>query len=307
MNRPLVSVLINNYNYGRYVSDAIESALGQSYENIEVIVVDDGSTDNSHVVLEKYEQDVTVHFKQNGGQASAFNKGVELSNGDVICFLDADDCFEKNKVITIIDALNSNMELEYVFDKVVRTDTNLKPMDNAIRTNETIYTDLQYAMRSGKLKGREPFIIPATSGLSFRRSIINKIFPIPESESCSMCENYMKYIAVGTSKGAFLDTRLTKQRVHGKNLFTRNKKDKSMAAKISILTGYWLGKYYPELMKFSSTQVALGLSFAMESENIEKKYYQMIIKHLRTLTFTKKCLFLLRACYYYAVNFRSTF
>lgn len=88
---PLVSIIINNYNYGRFLSEAINSALSQTYTNTEVIVVDDGSIDNSREIITKYEKSIIAIFKKNGGQASALNIGFEASNGEIIFFLDADD------------------------------------------------------------------------------------------------------------------------------------------------------------------------------------------------------------------------
>jgi glycosyltransferase involved in cell wall biosynthesis len=89
----LVSIIINNYNYGHFVSEAIDSALNQTYSQIEVIVVDDGSTDNSRKIIASYEHRITSILKENGGQASALNAGFAATQGDIICFLDADDIF----------------------------------------------------------------------------------------------------------------------------------------------------------------------------------------------------------------------
>ena len=88
---PLVSILINNYNYDRFISQAIDSALNQTYPNVEVIVVDDGSTDNSLVVIRNYRDRITPVVKNNGGQASALNAGFSICKGEIICLLDADD------------------------------------------------------------------------------------------------------------------------------------------------------------------------------------------------------------------------
>src|SRR5262245_35878004 len=78
---PLVSILINNFNYAKYLPQAIDSALSQTYQPIEVIVVDDGSTDDSQRILSRYEPQVVPILKKNGGQASAFNAGVARSAG----------------------------------------------------------------------------------------------------------------------------------------------------------------------------------------------------------------------------------
>src|SRR5215468_5551807 len=87
----LASIIISSYNYGRFLKEAIDSALNQTYPNTEVIVVDDGSTDNSREIIASYGDQVIPVLKPNGGQASAFNAGFLLSRGEVVCFLDADD------------------------------------------------------------------------------------------------------------------------------------------------------------------------------------------------------------------------
>jgi len=76
-----VSIIIDNYNYGRFLGEAIDSALAQTYPHVEVIVVDDGSTDNSREVIAKYGDRIIPVLKENGGQASAFNAGLLRPRG----------------------------------------------------------------------------------------------------------------------------------------------------------------------------------------------------------------------------------
>src|SRR6266480_1412419 len=88
---PLVSVIVTNHDYGRYLGAAVDSALTQAYSQVEVVVVDDGSTDDSREVLASFGSRVTALFQDCAGQAAAASAGFVASSGDVVIFLDADD------------------------------------------------------------------------------------------------------------------------------------------------------------------------------------------------------------------------
>src|SRR5215218_734176 len=99
MARPLTaSIIVNNYNYGRFVGNALKSALRQTYPHTEVFVVDDGSTDESRDVIAGFEHRVVTILKPNGGQASALNLAFPMTRGDVIYLLDSDDMLESEAV-----------------------------------------------------------------------------------------------------------------------------------------------------------------------------------------------------------------
>src|SRR5712692_1029705 len=92
MTKIRASIIINNCNYGQFLKAAIDSALSQTYLHKEVIVVDDGSTDNSReIIAGSYGSRIVPVLKENGGQASAFNAGFAVSRGEVVFFLDSDD------------------------------------------------------------------------------------------------------------------------------------------------------------------------------------------------------------------------
>jgi hypothetical protein len=91
---PLISVCITNHNYGLFVPAAIDSVLAQTYPNVELIVVDDGSTDDSRDVLRRYGGRLHAVFQARGGQAAAGWAGIQAAQGDVIVFLDADDTLD---------------------------------------------------------------------------------------------------------------------------------------------------------------------------------------------------------------------
>ena len=95
---PLVSVIVPNYNYGRYLRQAIESVLAQSYQRIEVLVVDDGSTDESEAAVHGYSNHVRWVRQHHEGVSAARNRGVRESRGELIAFLDADDFWAPAKL-----------------------------------------------------------------------------------------------------------------------------------------------------------------------------------------------------------------
>lgn len=97
---PRISVVIAHYNYGEYVGDAIESVLAQSRPAHEIIVVDDGSTDNSAQVLDRYKDLITLYRQDNAGVSSARNTGIRHASGEWIALLDSDDMWEPDLLAT---------------------------------------------------------------------------------------------------------------------------------------------------------------------------------------------------------------
>lgn len=97
---PLVSVVIPAYNCDRYITTAIDSVLAQTYQNVEIIVVDDGSSDSTPTILRQYGNRIRAVRQPNRGVAIARNHGISLAQGEWIAFLDADDAFLPNKLST---------------------------------------------------------------------------------------------------------------------------------------------------------------------------------------------------------------
>ena len=121
MQNPLVSVIIPVYNYDRYLGEAIESVLGQTYQHLEVIVVDDGSTDRSGEVAKSFASKGVKYCHQvNAGIGPARNKGVELAQGEFMAFLDADDRWPLEKIERQLHAFESDPALEMVFGQAVQ-------------------------------------------------------------------------------------------------------------------------------------------------------------------------------------------
>lgn len=98
--RPLVSVVVTSYNYAAFLQPCVESVLGQTYRNLELLLVDDGSTDATDQVVQRWAADPRFQYikQQHAGQATARNAGVRRSRGAVLAFLDADDCWHPTKL-----------------------------------------------------------------------------------------------------------------------------------------------------------------------------------------------------------------
>src|SRR3954447_15747865 len=100
-----VDIVVNNYNYDRFLAAAVESALAQTHPRTAVIVVDDGSSDDSRQVLAGFEERVSLVLKENGGQSSALNAGLRLCEGDVVLFLDSDDVLHPDAAAAVAAAV----------------------------------------------------------------------------------------------------------------------------------------------------------------------------------------------------------
>lgn len=114
---PLVSVIIPVYNAELYVAEAIESVLAQNYNSIEVITVDDGSTDDSEAVIKQFPS-ISYYFQSNAGISAARNLGIERAQGNFLAFLDADDIWVEDKLNLQLTAFEENPTLDIVFGHV---------------------------------------------------------------------------------------------------------------------------------------------------------------------------------------------
>jgi glycosyltransferase involved in cell wall biosynthesis len=115
-DKPLVSIIMPVHNGERYIAQAIESALKDFYRPIEVIVVDDGSSDNTAQIIEQFE-DVSYIYQDNGGVASARNKGITVSRGEIIAFMDCDDIWQPNRLTVSVSYFHQHPEIGYVLGK----------------------------------------------------------------------------------------------------------------------------------------------------------------------------------------------
>lgn len=294
ISKPLVSILINNYNYGRFLGEAIDSALKQTYSNIEVIVVDDGSTDNSRDVISTYGDRIIPILKDNGGQASAFNAGFKACKGDIICILDSDDACIPEKVMEIVEIFESDPELGWCYHTLKIFDANSHKF---LRSDPEGLPSRKIDFRSDLLAAKLPSFAPATSGLCFRRSLIKQILPMPESIT-RISDYYVKWTALGLSPGFFLSRDLVIQKVHGSNMFTLRSDNQRLDARILVLTGYWIHINFPKFKKFADKLFGIGLGLYWRTGGVESQYQDDINRYFSLISPMKKIEIYSRAYYH---------
>jgi hypothetical protein len=173
-----VDIVISNHNYGAFVIAAIESARAQSHPDVSVVVVDDGSTDDSRQLLNAYAGAVDLVLQENRGQAAALNAGLERCQGDVVIFLDADDALRPDVAARVAAALAADPE-------IARVQFGMDVIDADGLPSGATKPPPHLPLPSGDLRRAEvtyPFDIPwlPTSGNAFRRRALRRILPIPE-------------------------------------------------------------------------------------------------------------------------------
>jgi hypothetical protein len=207
---PLVSVVVNNHNYARYLADAVESGLSQTHPRTEVVVVDDGSTDGSRELLERWAGQVVPVLKENGRQASALNAGFAASSGDLVLFLDADDALEPDAAARLAAAWRPG---------VSRVHGPVLLMDGAGRlTGGRLPAD---AMPRGDLRGlvlaTGGYPSTGTTGTAWSRGCLERLMPIPEAEWAREPDVYLWLLAPFVGEIGAVDRPVARVRVHGAN------------------------------------------------------------------------------------------
>jgi glycosyltransferase involved in cell wall biosynthesis len=172
--QPLFSIIVTNYNHAPFLSAAIDSSLEQTWPEIEVIVVDDGSTDGSLAIAEAYGDRVRLIAKPNGGHPSAMNHGFTASRGDVVLFLDSDDTLAPDIIARIAevwtaDAAKAHFYLQHMTSEGV-------PVEGCVLPPSTVLPrgDLRAMVRRFGL-----YPSPPTSGNAFSRRLLRAMMPLP--------------------------------------------------------------------------------------------------------------------------------
>ncbi|MGH9124772.1 MAG: glycosyltransferase family 2 protein [Acidimicrobiales bacterium] len=207
---PLVSVVIDNYNYAEFVRDALDSARAQTYPRTEVVAVDDGSTDGSDSVIAGA-AGVRPVLKDHGGQGSALNAGFAACAGEVVIFLDADDVLAPTAAARAVSALAPDVvNVRWPMVVVDRSGTELGVMPDI----ELPEGDLGHLSAAG---GPLSFANAPLSANAWRRSMLERILPLPGSRYVTGADSYLHALAPGWGRLQTLPEPLGRWRRHERN------------------------------------------------------------------------------------------
>ncbi|MGB3238298.1 MAG: glycosyltransferase [Geitlerinemataceae cyanobacterium] len=166
---PLVSVIIPAYNGDRFIAETVETVLHQTYRNFEIVIVDDGSIDRTKEVLEPYNDRIRYIYQQNQGVAAARNRGLELTRGEFVVFLDQDDICSADKLALQVACFQENQAVGMVHSGWRRVDAEGKPIADVEMWHQVPVLDA-----AGWLQWM-PILF---SAMMFRRDVLQRVGPL---------------------------------------------------------------------------------------------------------------------------------
>jgi hypothetical protein len=210
--RPTVSIIVTNHNYADYVGEAVDSALAQTYPHCEVIVVDDGSTDDSREVLARYRDDgrVNLLYRPNGGQAAAMNTGFAASHGEIVMFVDADDALKPTAAEAVVAHWSDDLSrCQFPLEVIDRHGgyLGLHPFNEHLESGDVYW----------KIVLASYFWFIPTTGNAFARAALKPLFPLPEKPWRLCSDHYIVVLSAAFGPVRTLAEPLGCYRAHGSN------------------------------------------------------------------------------------------
>ena len=209
--QPLVSIVVTNYNYELYVGRAVESALSQTYPRLEVVVVDDGSTDGSLSTLNAFSDRVTVLRQHNQGMAASMNNGFDQSRGELVLFLDADDFLHPDCVVGVVQAATPGCSKVHWRLRLVDAD------EARMGSNPAPAWRLADGDVSAELCRTGGYSTVPTSGNCYARTALEQVMPIPEEDFHKSGDSYLNLAVVFVGPVVAIERELSSYRLHGNN------------------------------------------------------------------------------------------
>ena len=263
--------------------EAIDSCLAQSYACVEVVVVDDGSTDNSREIIREYGGRIRSVLKTNGGQASTVEAGFCASHGEILCLLDADDVFFPEKVRSVVEVFGAHPDVDWCFHALEYVNADRSRRFRVEPESAEGRHDFRESMqRTGRLR----FAHPATSGLCFRRTLFERAMPMPELRT--LADNFLKFVASGIGVGYFVGAPLGQLRVHGTNAYsdTADRPQKNAVASVEIAST--MSDRWPEFYRFTDRLMARVLGLTWHGAFLPKGEERLLRDYISALSLPRR-------------------
>lgn len=275
MTEPLVSVLIDTYNQEHFIEQAIESVLAQGLppSELEILVIDDGSTDSTAALVAKFGPRIRYICKKNAGQASAFNAAIPELHGEIIAFLDADDWWAGNKLFAVLEVFQRDPSIGMVGHAYYRcydeshTGKDLTEIVGPEKSTRITLSSCNGARQADPL--RNCF---GTSRLAIRKTILDKVPPIPE-ELIFSADAFVLTVAMAVADAYVLEEPLCFYRLHAANLYSFRSADIAKRRR-----RYTIIKKLVEILPGALAAAGVSAEIAsalLESDNLEAKQLQL--------------------------------
>lgn len=283
--KPLFSIITASYNYENYIKETIESVLSQTFSDWEMVIIDDGSKDNSIEVINSYvKNDDRIKLfchenNQNKGLIETIKLAVDKAQGEWIVFLESDDTIQNDYLKKKLEVIEKHPEVEFIFNDVqlIGAENRFKEYDNYFKTTSEIFSKNPYPKNLFKYF-KKTNLISTFSVVALKKSLFKNIdfnCPIP-----TIIDHYLWIQMAKKTKLYYLDEKLTNWRLHEKSYITRFKKTNKQAAlfdyKKNVL---FLKPYQKPLIPF----LYLGYLFAL----FRKSFIKLHLKDREICIFEK--------------------
>lgn len=217
MTLPLVTAIVDTFNHEAFIEEALDSVLGQglSPAELEVLVVDDGSTDRTPEILAKFGARARILRQKNGGQGSAFNAAIPLAKGQIVAFLDGDDWWAKDKLLAVTNILCNDPQIGVVGHGFYEFD-NVSGLTLAVTPDSQRDVSLHTVEDGVAFRNIMSFV--GTSRVTIRKGVLDLVGPVPPALVIE-ADEFMSTLAVAMSRAVLLPLALTFYRMHSRNLY----------------------------------------------------------------------------------------
>ncbi len=262
------TVLIDTYNHERFIERAITSVLDQDIplDDIEILVVDDGSTDRTPELIRRFEPRVRLLRKPNGGQASAFNFGFAQAQGEVLVTLDGDDWWAKEKLRRVLETLEANPDVGIVGHGLYEEYSDGRS-NGLILPGGSYRLDLTSQQNAELFRHLAAFF--GTSRMIIRKSVLDQILPIPE-ELTIEADEYIFTLAPAIAPAMVLNEPLCYYGIHSGNLFQFGKFEPAKARRKMNVLEVLLSELPAKLRKFGATEEIINTLFCSTRVDVDR-------------------------------------